>query len=807
MTISYNWLSEYLPVTIEPEKLSMILTSVGMEVESMDKLEQIKGGLKGLLVGEVLSCEKHPEADKLSITKVDIGSEILQIVCGAPNVAAGQKVIVAPIGTTIHPLTGDPLLMKKAKIRGMESFGMICAEDEIGIGTSHEGILVLPADFNKGTAFKEYYKSDTDYIYEIGLTPNRMNAMSHIGVARDICAWFNVHENAGISVKNPSILNFSENYLETKIEVAIDNPEICTRYSGLTIEGLKVAPSPKWLADRLISIGLKPINNLVDVTNFILHETGQPLHAFDLTAINGKKIYVQQLPEKTKFISLDEKERILSQEDIMICDGNKNPLCMAGVFGGKDSGVTDQTTSIFLESANFNPTLIRKTLVRHGLRTDAAIRFEKGVDVSQTVNVLKRAADLIIEVAGGSVSSQIIDVYPSEKIKKTVILKWEYLAKLSGKQYEKDDVKTILTSLGFLINSTDDKAISVEVPFTNPDISIPADIVEEIMRIGGLDNIDIPESILIAPSIEKLAFENNLKEKLSAYFISNGFSEILTNSITNSAYFQEEQLSSGIKILNSLSVELDIMKPAMLQTALECIAYNHNRKNNRLFLFEFGKTYSQNEGAFKEEDHLMIYISSEASTSWKGNSNSHDLFYLKGLVENAAVLAGINKPSFNNYEETKEDGIIEILLRKKKLGSLGKISKALQNQFGIKQKVLFVDINWNEFVHHAKSKKIIFEEIPKYPSVNRELSIVLNKDTSYERVQKTTKNANIPRLIDTSLLNIFESEKLGADKKSMAISYTFLDKEKTLTESEIDSMMNRLMDLYEKDLSAQIRRG
>lgn len=808
MTISYNWLCDYLPIFIQPGKLSDILTSVGLEVENMEKREEVTGGMEGLVIGEVIECEKHPGADKLHLTKVDIGNAVLQIVCGAPNVAKGQKIIVAPVGSTIYPLNSIPIIMKKAKIRGVESEGMICAEDEIGIGPDHSGILVIPSDIETGIPARDYFNLKSDWIFEIAVTPNRMEAMSHIGVAKNVCAWYSHHNNNIIEVKSPISNSLQAGTSKEKVEVVLQDLAICQRYSGICITGITVKPSPGWLIEKLKSIGLKSINNIVDVTNFILHETGQPLHAFDLESIKEKKIIVQQLPEGTPFTTLDEKVRSLYAEDIIICNGAGEPMCIGGVFGGISSGVRDSTRNIFLESANFNPSLIRKTILKHGLRTDAATRFEKGADISVTVAVLNRAALLIKQIAGGEISTEITDIYPEPKDKTEVTLFWDYLMKISGKQYLHDDVLNILKSLGFEIISINEESITVKVPHSNPDICLQADIIEEIMRIDGLENIEIPEVISIAPSFEKLAFENSLKEKIGAYLSGNGFSEILTNSITNSKYYDEQDLIQSARIINSLSVELDIMKPQMLHNALECIAYNINRKNNPLFLFEFGKTYKLVNDRYLEEDHLLILISENKNiSSWKQEQSSHDIFYLKGLFEKIALLSGIEELIFNVTEQKYVTNALQVSHPASKIGWIGHISEDLLNKFSIKQSVLCIDIHIQELIYSSKNKKIIFEEISKFPVVQRELSIVVDRSVPFEKIQKTTLKAGIQKLKTTTLLNIFESEKLGNNKKSFALSYIFMDKEKTLTDKEIDQMMTRLINLYENELEAQIRKS
>ena len=575
MKISYKWLHEYLPVgepalpePIAPSQLSAILTSVGLEVEALELYENIKGSLAGLIVGKVISCEQHPNADKLKVTVVDIGTdEPLQIVCGAPNVAIGQKVIVAPVGSTIHPVNGEPVLMKTAKIRGVESYGMICAEDEIGLGSNHSGIFILPAEAKSGSPAADYFNVYTDWIYEIGLTPNRMDAMSHIGVAKDVCAWLTHHKGHVVRPRLPFV-ELQQIHTENAFHVKIENTKDCKRYSALNISGVTVNQSPDWLQNRLKSIGQRPINNIVDITNFVLHESGQPLHAFDADEINSKTIIVKNLAEGTRFVTLDETERKLSSSDLMICDTDR-PVCIAGVFGGAHSGVSDKTKNIFLESAWFSPSTVRQTSFRHGLRTEAAVHFEKGVDVSGTVRALARAGQLMEEVAGGKISGNVIDVYPSEEKKAQVVLKHDYLKKLSGKNYPLAVVKTILSSLEFELLSENQDALEVAVPLSKMDITIPADVVEEIVRIDGLDSIEIPASITISPALEDDPAGEKLKEKFSALLTGVGFNEIITNSITNSKNFSKETLAGSVKLLNNLSADLDLLRPSMLETSTE----------------------------------------------------------------------------------------------------------------------------------------------------------------------------------------------------------------------------------------------
>jgi len=810
MTISYNWLHDYLPVTIDPERLSKLLTSVGLEVESLERYESLKGGLQGLVIGEVLAAEKHPNADKLTVTKVNIGSgDPLQIVCGAPNVAAGQKVVVATVGTTIYPKKGDPLTMKIAKIRSVESYGMICAEDEIGLSDDHAGILVLPADVKVGTPAAEYFKPYTDYIYEIGLTPNRMDAMSHRGVARDVCAYLSYHDNKDLKMVAAPIGDFKAGNNSLPIAVNIENTNACQRYSGVSIANVTVKESPQWLQDKLRAIGQRPINNIVDITNFILHETGQPLHAFDADKIAGKKVLVKNLPEGTPFTTLDEKVRKVNAEDLMICNGNSEPMCFAGVFGGLNSGVTASTKNIFLESAWFNPVDIRKTSFRHGLRTDAATRFEKNIDISNTVNVLKRAALLIKELAGGDIASEIIDVYPNPAKQPQVQLKYAFLSKLSGKSYPADTVKKILVSLGFTIEKESAEDILVSAPFSKPDIHLPADIVEEIMRIDGLDNVEIPQSITISPSVETDRNKHIYREKTANYLVGLGFNEIFTNSITNAAYFDEQELSTAVKLLNNLSADHNIMRPSMLQTGLEAVAHNLNRKNNDLRFFEFGKTYStQGPGKYSEHEHVCLYITGQVTEdAWKGKGTTADIFYGKGIVARILQLTGISKASFAPLAEGGNlANVLQVTINKDVIARLGVVTPQELKRFDIKQPVFYAELDFELLLKYISATSIKAKELPRQLPVRRDLAMVVPKSLPFADVESTVKKVKIDKLQSIQLFDIFESEKLGADKKSLAVSFTFLDEEKTPTDKDIDGMMNKIMNALETNLQAEIRK-
>jgi phenylalanyl-tRNA synthetase beta chain len=808
MTISYKWLSEYLPVTVDPDRLSRILTSIGLEVESMEKFEEVKGGLTGLIIGEVLSVEKHPNADKLTVTKVNIDSgESLQIVCGAPNVAVGQKVVVATVGTTIFPSAGEPMTMKAAKIRKVESQGMICAEDEIGFGTSHEGIMVLPDEVIVGTAAADYFQPYEDIIYQVGLTPNRMEAMSHWGVARDVCAYLNHHDNKDIKPKLPNSNSFKVENNSLTIYVKVENEKACPRYSGISIANITISESPKWLQQKLKAIGQRPINNIVDITNFIQHETGQPLHAFDADKLSGRKIIVKNLPEGTKFITLDEKERKLSADDLMICD-EQGPICIAGVFGGLHSGISPATKNIFLESACFDAISVRKTSFRHGLRTDAASRFEKGTDISATVNVLKRAASLIIEICGGEIASEIVNIYPSPKEKTEVSIKYHFLKKLSGKNYHPDAVKTILNSLGFETLKEGIDELRVAVPYHKPDISLPADLVEEIVRIDGLDNIDIPQVITITPSVEENYAGEFCREKVANYLVGQGFNEMMTNSITNSAHFSEEEQQQIVKMKNSLSAELNILRNSLLETSLEVVTHNLNRKNNSLALFEFGKAYSTSgPGKYNESEKLCIIITGNKNeANWKQKSTSSDFYYLKGTVDAVLKLMGIAPDSIEALQVPKLNDHMVYKLNNQIIAGAGEVKKNILEKFGIKQPVFFAGLNWSLLDELASGEKVKIKELPKYPSVQRDLAMIVSKELPWEKVEQTVQKIKLSKLQDIKLFDIFESEKLGAGKISMAINFTFLDEEKTLTDIEIDGWMNSIMTNLEKDLQAEIRK-
>lgn len=788
-----------MPEPIEIEKLSDILTSIGLEVEGLEPVEAIKGSLEGLVIGKVLTCTQHPNADRLKLTTVDIGNgEPLQIVCGAPNVDAGQNVVIAPVGATVHPLSADSFLIKKAKIRGESSQGMICSESEIGLGEGHDGIMVLKDDAPIGVFAKQYFNiPEPDTAIHIGLTPNRSDAMSHIGVAKDVVAYLSYHNNKNIEVKLPTTQQPKKTGYSKEIRVAVKEKEACPRYMGVTITGVRIAPSPSWLQQSLEAIGLRPINNIVDITNYVLHEWGQPLHAFDADKIEGDIINVGFLPQDTKFKTLDEQERKLQGSDLMICDENTG-LCIAGVFGGIGSGVTDATTNVFLESAYFEPMYVRRTSLHHNLRTDAATHFEKGVDVNNLAPALYRAVALIVEIAGGQVSSDVVDIYeqPIEPVQ--ISFDYEYINKLSGKTYDKQKVNQLLTSLGFVIEHQDDASCTVTVPTNKTDVLQPADIVEEVLRIDGLNNIPIPEKLNISLSA-KQADDRSEKNKVASLLCGMGFKEIVTNSIVNSKHYPDRD--DLVQMLNSLTSELDVLRPSMIESGLEVIQYNCNRKNNTLSLFEVGKVYTAVDKEYKEQEQVAIYVTGNLTDeNWDGKEQAADIYYLKGVVDTLVQHFGIDKLRYSYDNQT-----ITVSWKKQTICTIEQLSKQQLNQFDIKQPVCYAAINWDVWLKAANTNTVKYKEVPKYPSVQRDLAIVIDKTVSYQQVQEVTDKLQFDSLQGYKLFDIFESDKLGADKKSFAMNYTFQLQDRTLTDKETDAMMQQLMSTYKKELQAQIR--
>lgn len=798
MVISYNWLLEYLPESLSVQELSSILTSIGLEVEHVETVETIKGSLEGLVIGEVLTCAKHPNADKLSVTTVSIGGDTpLNIVCGAPNVAASQRVVVAPVGAKVHPVTGDAFEIKKAKIRGEASEGMICAEDEIGLGASHNGIMVLPENAAIGALAKDYFNVPApQYAIHIGLTPNRSDAMSHIGVAKDVCAYLTHHKGKKFEIKKPEITIHNLPDAEP-IKINIHDTIACPRYCGLSISNIAVGESPDWLKQKLNTIGVRSINNVVDITNFVLHEFGQPLHAFNADAIKGNEVNVRLATAGSKFKTLDEKEITLTANDLMICN-DAAPMCLAGVYGGADSGVTATTKNVFLESAYFNPSFIRRTSLHHGLRTDAATHFEKGVDMDNVIPALLRAAQLLVEIAGATVSSKIVEKYPAPLTKSVVNTTYTYINKLSGKDYPQKAVDTILNALGFDLNIDGDK-MEIFVPSNKVDVTQPADIVEEIVRIDGLDNIIIPEKLNIS-LLPTQPNDRRLKEKCAELLCGEGLQEIVTNSVTNSSYYPGNE--NLVKMINSLSSELDIMRPSMLESGLEVISYNVNRRNNHLALFEFGKTYRTENGSYKEEEQMAMWFTGNVmEASWNAKAKPFDNNYIKGIIQNLFVRNGIEKLVVS-YDYS---GVLW-KYKNQPIAQLLNADDALLKKFDIKQEVFFAIVYWEQFVKAASAHKIKYSEVPKFPSMQRDLAIVLDKSVTYQQVQQVTEQLNIQSLKEYDLFDVFENEKLGTGKKSYALSYTFQLNDRTLTDAEIEQHIQTLIKNYETKLNAVIRK-
>jgi phenylalanyl-tRNA synthetase beta chain len=808
MKISYNWLKQFIKTDWSPEKTGELLTDLGLEIEGIEPFQSVKGALEGIVVGEVLTCIQHPNADRLKLTTVNIGvGEPVQIVCGAPNVAVGQKVPVATIGTTLYSDKGEAWTIKKGKIRGEESHGMICAEDELGLGKSHEGILVLDATCIVGTPLSDIYEIENDYVFEIGLTPNRADAMSHYGTARDLKAGL-LQKDINTELITPSVSSFHVNNRTLKIDVDVVNKELAPRYCGLTISGLTVVESPLWLQNRLKAIGITPKNNIVDVTNYVLHDLGQPLHAFDAQKIIGNKIIVKTLPKGSKFTTLDDIERALHEEDLMICDAEK-PMCIAGVFGGITSGVTNTTTSIFLESAYFDPISIRKSAKRHGLNTDASFRFERGIDPNITEYALKRAALLILEVAGGEITSDLIDFYPKKIEDYQVRLSFENTKKLIGEEIPRDIIKRILMSLDIKINNVTETGLGLTVPAYRNDVTREADIIEEILRVYGYNNISTTEklnaSISNSSRFEDYKLQNIIGDQLAA----QGFFEIMSNSLTSPKYVSlSEHLSEthNIKMLNPLSNDLGVMRQSLLFSGLEAVSYNINRKRNELKLFEFGKTYHNYSSSREELKHLSVLVTgNRTSERWTSQVQKSDFFYLKGII--TAILERLGLYDFKT-SPIKNDLLsegIELSLGKTKLVEFGIVNKKVLKHFGISQEVLFADFNWDNVITMAKQNTVVFKDISKYPKVRRDFALLLDEHISFEQIDTIAKQTEKQLLKDVDLFDVYQGKNLPKGKKSYAVSFTIQDDTKTLTDKQIDKIMSQLQANFEQQLGAELR--
>ncbi|PKQ67812.1 phenylalanine--tRNA ligase subunit beta [Raineya orbicola] len=813
MKISYNWLKTFLDLNETPEHLAQVLTQAGLEVESVEKIylyqgKKLNNALEGLVIGEVLTCEKHPNADKLSKTTVSVGSETLPIVCGASNVAQGQKVVVATVGTTLYPTTGEPFTIKKAKIRGEESIGMICAEDEIGIGESHEGIIVLQTDLPNGTPATEFFNIETDYIFEIGLTPNRIDAASHLGVARDLKVLLQKE------LCQPSNAQFVEG-LGKAIQVIVEDTQACPRYAGILIEGVSVQPSPDWLKNRLKAIGLNPINNVVDITNYVLHHLGQPLHAFDADCIAGGKIIVKKLAENTPFVTLDGIERKLSAQDLMICDTEK-PLALAGVFGGLHSGVTENTTKIFLESAYFHPDTIRKTAQRHSLKTDASFRFERGTDPNMPVYALKFASILISEVAGGKVASEIIDIYPQPITHFNFEVSYKNLDRLIGKSLDRTLIKNILKGLEIKITNETAQGFSVSVPPYRVDVRKEADIVEEILRIYGFNNIEFSENLSASfiasfPKTDK----HKLQQKITEILTANAFNEIITNSLTKPEYAQilkNIDKSQNVVILNKLSEELEVLRQSLIFSGLEAISYNLNRKQRDIKIFEFGKIYRKkgSQGSVSEKYEEQTQLALWVTGNWNAEGWQHSpapkttFHHLYNIVDK--ILQSLKVSDVRKQEADERVFAYGLALQKndKIFAQIGELQPYILKTADLKGSVFYAELDWDWLIAQYNDE-FTYQEIPKFPEVRRDLSLVLDKSVSYQEVEQKAFALEKKLLKAVNIFSVYEGEQIGEGKKSYAVSFILQDETQTLTESQIDKTMQKLMEGFRKDLGAVIR--
>lgn len=807
MKISYNWLKQFIKTQKTSEQIAVLLTDLGLEVEGIEQFETIKGGLKGIVVGQVLTCEKHPNADKLNITTVDVGEEApLQIVCGAANVAQGQKVAVATVGTTLYDLEGKPFQIKKSKIRGENSFGMICAEDELGLGSSHEGILVLDAKAKVGTPVSKIYDVEVDEILEIGLTPNRADAMSHWGVARDLKAGL---QQQGIHTElvTPSISNFRVDKRTLKIDVDVKDSKLCPRYCGVTISDVTVKESPEWLKNRLKSLGITPKNNIVDITNYVLHELGQPLHAFDGAKIKGNKIIVKTVAAGTKFVTLDNIERVLSAEDLMICNED-TPIALAGVMGGINSSITETTSTIFLESAYFDPITVRKSAKRHSINSDASFRYERGIDPSITEYALKRAAILIKELAGGEITSDTIDLCPKKVPGFQVVLNFETLNRIVGQEISKEVVKNILTSLEIKIGSISEAGLGLTIPPYRVDVQREIDVVEEILRIYGYNNIEFSQKLNASISNSSQTEEYKLQNITANLLVSNGFYEIMSNSLTTPVY---NELSANIlkdqtvTILNPLSNDLSVMRQSLLFSGLEAISYNLNRKKTDIKFFEFGKIYKKQFTEYNEERHLAVFVSgNRASDNWLEKAQPSDFFFLKTHLTKILNRLGIKELTSAPLTSDMFSEGIALVRGNELIVEFGVVKKSILKEFDIKQEVLYADIKW-ENLSRIVSNKIKFTEIAKYPQVKRDLALLIDNEVTFEDIYLTAIQTNKQLIKKIDLFDVYQGDKLPENKKSYAVSLILQDEEKTLTDERIDKAMAAIIEELNQKLGATLR--
>lgn len=820
MNISYNWLKEYLKFDLTPQQTSEVLTQIGLETESVEEVQTIKGGLKGLVIGEVLTCKDHPNSDHLHLTTVNIGdgNEPLNIVCGAPNVTAGQKVVVATVGTTLYS-GEEEFKIKRSKIRGEESLGMICSEAEIGLSNNHDGIIVLPEDAVVGTPAAEYYNVQSDWVFSVDITPNRVDAASHYGIARDLAAYLK-QQGKSFSLTKPSVDDFAIDKKDGGIEVIVENREACPRYSGLTIRGVTVKESPDWLKNKLLLIGLRPINNIVDITNFILYETGHPMHAFDAAYIKGDEVVIRTLPEKTKFTTLDDQERELSDKDLMICNSEEG-MCIAGVFGGKNSGVTENTKDIFLESAYFHPTWVRKTARRHGLNTDSSFRFERGADPNNTVYALKRAALLVKEIAGGEIAGEIRDIYPVEIERPKVVLSYDKTNKLIGKEIPKDDIKSILKSLDIEIEAESESELTLRIPTYRVDVTRDVDVIEDILRIYGYNNVEVSHSLKANLSYKTATDrKQNLQTLISEQLTANGFDEIMNNSLTKKSYYEIQEtypLKNCVTLVNPLSNDLSVMRQTLLFGGLESIVYNRNRKHSDLCFYEFGNCYFYDADKKKDNDILAEYSESTYAGLWITGKRTHknwaapeeqsSVFELKAHIENIMIRIGIGKDRII-YEPLQNDlfsTAMSIGTNNRKLGYFGVVSKAIRKSFDIESEVFFAELNWDLLMKDSEKHKVQFFEISRFPEVSRDLALLIDKSVTFAQIEQVALKSERKLLKNVVLFDVYEGKNLPEGKKSYAVNFIIQDEEKTLTDKQIDKVMSKIQQNLQNELGAQLR--
>jgi phenylalanyl-tRNA synthetase beta chain len=798
MKISYNWLKQYIQTDKTPQELSLILTDIGLEVESLEKVQPIAGGLEGLVIGKVVTCIQHPNADRLRVTTVDVGRpELLNIVCGAPNVAANQKVVVATVGTTVYPNEGEPFKINKSKIRGEASEGMLCAEDEVGLGVSHDGIMVLPEDTEIGMAAKQYFKMEDDYLYEIGLTPNRADAASHLGVARDLAAYLRTE------LTMTDVSAFQTQNQDLVIEVKVEDTIACPRYSSVSISGVTVKTSPDWLQDKLKVIGIRPINNIVDITNYVLHDLGQPLHAFDADQIQGKQVIVKKCAEGTPFVTLDGQERKLDAEDLMICDAEK-AMTIAGVYGGKNSGVTESTTNVFLESAYFNSVSIRKTAKRHSLKTDASFRYERGTDPEMTVYALKRAALLIQELAGGVISSEVSDIYPSPVKAFDVEVSYANITKLIGVAIPAAEIKAIIEALGITVVSENEEQLFLAVPAYKVDVTRECDITEEVLRIYGYNNVEIPSKVNASLSFTSKPNKEQTQHVVADLLTANGFLEIWCNSLTKEAYSLQPE--EAVKILNPLSSDLNVMRQNLLMPALESVAYNQNRRQPDIKFYEFGETYHLVNEKYKERERLLIILSGMNQTEqWNQKSTPVSFYNIKAAVD--AVIGRLGLSTYQSEEISNDDFAYGIRYYRgdKTLVSYGAATAAAKKKADVDKDVFYADFDWALLLDMVKKNKIVNKEVPKYPAVRRDLSLLVDMAVTFETLKTIVFKTEKKLIKNIQVFDVYLGDKLPEGKKSYALSFTLQDEEQTLTDKQIDAVMQKIIYNLAQTAKAEIR--